>query len=96
MKGSIFHKLELSNTWIYAVDTENVVLRCGQEEKSENILVSGTGLLTINEQCKGYANQNILHPVTTVQNSKFVDFIPETKLLKGSQMDNIALSKLPT
>lgn len=95
LKGSIFHKLELRNTWIYTVNTENVVLTCGSEEKTENVLLCGTGLLTLDEQCKGYANQNILHPITTVISEKIVDFIPETKLLKGEQIDHITLSKLP-
>jgi len=42
-------------------------------------------LLSIGEQCKGYASQNILHPVTTVQNSKLIDIIPETKIITGGQ-----------
>jgi len=45
----------------------------------------GTGLLSISDQCKRYANQNILHPVTTVQNSKLIDIIPETKIITGGQ-----------
>ncbi|CAI6373850.1 unnamed protein product [Macrosiphum euphorbiae] len=35
--GSIFHKLEFKNTWIYTVEHENVVLTCGVDERSENI-----------------------------------------------------------
>jgi len=66
--GSIFHKLQFRNTWIYTTEKENVVLTCGVDEKTETIELVGTGLLTISEQCKGYASQNILHPVTKVQN----------------------------
>jgi len=84
--GSIFHKLEFKNTWIYTVEHENVVLTCGLDEKSENIELVGTGLLTIEEQCKGYASQNILQPVTSVQNySQLVDIIPETKIITVDQ-----------
>jgi len=68
LNGSIFHKLEFKNTWIYTVIKESVVLTCGVDEKTETLELMGTGLLTIKEQCKGYANQNILHPITTVHN----------------------------
>jgi len=83
--GSIFHKLEFKNAWIYTVDKENVVLICGVEENTENIELVGTGLLSLSDQCKGYVNQNILHPVTTVQNSKLIDMIPDTKIITGEQ-----------
>ncbi|CAI6374222.1 unnamed protein product [Macrosiphum euphorbiae] len=78
--GSIFHKLEFKNTWIYTVEQENVVLTCGLDKKTETIELVGAGLLSIEEQRKGYASQNKLQPVTSVQNSKLIDIIPETKI----------------
>jgi len=83
--GSIFHKLEFRNTWIYTTEKENVVLTCGVDEKTETIEIIGTGLLTISDQCKGYASQNILHPVTTVHKSHLIDIIPETKIIRVDQ-----------
>jgi len=95
LNGSIFHKLEFKNTWIYTVDKENVVLTCGLDEKTETIALTGTGLLAIDDQCKGYASQNILHPVTIIQNSKLIDIIPETKLISLDKFENNVTFKRP-
>uniref|UniRef100_A0A2S2NTW6 Envelope fusion protein n=1 Tax=Schizaphis graminum TaxID=13262 RepID=A0A2S2NTW6_SCHGA len=94
--GSIFHKLEFRNTWIYTTEKENVVLTCGVDEKMESIELVGTGLLTLSDQCKGYASQNILHPVTSVQNTQLIDIIPETKIIKeGKNFKQDDISSIP-
>ncbi|CAI6356443.1 unnamed protein product [Macrosiphum euphorbiae] len=69
---------------MYTVEQENV-LKCGVDEKTETIELVGTGLLTIEEQFKGHASQNILQPVTSIQNSKLIDIIPETKIITEEQ-----------
>lgn len=80
LTGSIFHKLEFSNTWIYTVNKENIVITCGDDEKTDTIFLNGTGKLSIREDCKGYASQHILQPVSTIHTTNLVDIIPEIKI----------------
>jgi len=37
LHGSIFHKLEFRNIWLFTVEKENLVLTCGVDEISETI-----------------------------------------------------------
>ncbi|KAF0745142.1 Envelope fusion protein, partial [Aphis craccivora] len=62
LNGSIFHKLEFKNAWIYTADKklDSVII----DEKSESIKLIGTGLLINNvKTVKGMLVKNILHPV---------------------------------
>lgn len=91
LNGSIFHKLQFKNMWIYTVDKDNVVLTCSTDEKSDTTEIIGTDLLTFDEQCKEYASQNLLHPVGCYYCIKFRTYRYHTRnsnKISGNQINN--------
>ncbi|KAL4153932.1 hypothetical protein QTP88_001765 [Uroleucon formosanum] len=63
--NSIFSTLESTNTWLYISVSENVAIKCDNEDP-HNIILNGTGQLTLNPQCVLYAKQTILFPSQTI------------------------------
>ncbi|KAL4083087.1 hypothetical protein QTP88_028417 [Uroleucon formosanum] len=64
-----FPRLESTNTWLYVSVSENVAIKCANEDP-HNIILNGTGQLTLNPQCVLYAKQTILFlSQTIVRNS---------------------------
>ncbi|KAL4103608.1 hypothetical protein QTP88_018969 [Uroleucon formosanum] len=63
--NSIFSRLESTNTWLYVSVSENVAIKCDNEDP-HNIILNGTGQLTLNPQCVLYAKQTILFPSQTI------------------------------
>ncbi|KAL4084075.1 hypothetical protein QTP88_029391 [Uroleucon formosanum] len=63
--NSIFSRLESTNTWLYVSVSENVAIKCDNEDP-HNIILNGTGQLTLNPQCVVYAKQTILFPSQTI------------------------------
>ncbi|KAL4152685.1 hypothetical protein QTP88_000518 [Uroleucon formosanum] len=59
------HRLESTNTWLYVSVSENVAIKCDNEDP-HNIILNGTGQLTFNPQCVLYAKQTILFPSQTI------------------------------
>ncbi|KAL4119007.1 hypothetical protein QTP88_011880 [Uroleucon formosanum] len=59
--NSIFSRLEHMNTWLYIAVSENVGIKCESEDPL-NLILNGTGKITLNTQCVLYAKQIILHP----------------------------------
>ncbi|KAL4104776.1 hypothetical protein QTP88_020052 [Uroleucon formosanum] len=59
------HRLESTNTWLYVSVSENVAIKCDNEDP-HNIILNGTGQLTLNPQCVLYAKQTILFPSQTI------------------------------
>lgn len=53
------------NTWLYVAVTENVAIKCESEDPL-NIILNGTGQITLNSKCVLYAKQIILHPSQTI------------------------------
>ncbi|KAL4154100.1 hypothetical protein QTP88_001933 [Uroleucon formosanum] len=54
-----------TNTWLYESVSENVAIKCDNEDP-HNIILNGTGQLTLNPQCVLYAKQTILFPSQTI------------------------------
>ncbi|KAL4103589.1 hypothetical protein QTP88_018950 [Uroleucon formosanum] len=63
--NSIFSRLESTNTWLYVLVSENVAIKCDNEDP-HNIILNGTGQLTLNPQCVLYAKQTIFFPSQTI------------------------------
>jgi len=61
INNSIFSRLESTNTWLYVSVSENVAIKC-VNENPHNIILNGTGQITLNPQCVFYAKQTILFP----------------------------------
>jgi len=61
INNSIFSRLESTNTWLYVSVSENVAIKCVNEDP-HNIILNGTGQITLNPQCVLYAKQTILFP----------------------------------
>ncbi|KAL4153711.1 hypothetical protein QTP88_001544 [Uroleucon formosanum] len=62
--NSIFSRLESTNTWLYVSVSENVAIKCDNEDP--HIILNGTGQITLNPQCVLYAKQTILFPSQTI------------------------------
>jgi len=71
-----------------------VVITCGEEEKTESIELTGTGLLTLDKTCRGYASHTMLHPVTIVHNLYLKDIIHETKLTRVGEIKDPGTIKI--
>ncbi|XP_060871403.1 uncharacterized protein LOC132945649 [Metopolophium dirhodum] len=61
INNSIFSRLESTNTWLYVSVSENVAIKCVNEDP-HNIILNETGQITLNPQCVLYAKQTILFP----------------------------------
>ena len=72
INNSIFSRLESTNTWLYVSVSENVAIKCVNEDP-HNIILNGTGQITLNPQCVLYAKQTILVP-----SQRLLEFQPKS------------------
>jgi len=78
---SIYHKLKYQNAWIYAIKTtDNIAISCENRDQAINIQLHGVGILTLNEECRGYTPQVVLTPNRHLNSTHYKDFVPNIGL----------------
>ena len=83
---NLFHKLKFKNDWIYATPGETIFITCDHDKKSENHLLEGVGILSLNETCKAYATRDLLIPHKTENEEEYLDFIPHSEIKKTEEI----------
>ncbi|XP_025406960.1 uncharacterized protein LOC112680941 [Sipha flava] len=78
---SIYHKLTYKNKWLYVTKGENIFITCNKEKQSVNHKLSGVGVISLNEACKGFTERDILIPGEINHLEEYTDFIPTSKIL---------------
>jgi len=75
----IYHKLKYQNAWIYTVKTtSNVGVSCENIDQVINLQLAGIGILTINEECKGYTPQMVLTPNRHLNSTHYIKILYQT------------------
>ncbi|XP_050528567.1 uncharacterized protein LOC126898514 [Daktulosphaira vitifoliae] len=77
---SIFLKLKYKNTWLYATNTENIIVNCDEREVGLNTLLVGTGMISLRDDCKAITANSVLMPIKSFTSSRYEDFMPEIPL----------------
>lgn len=49
-----FPQIKLPKQWLYATDSEVIIINCENDLEASTHTLEGVGILTINETCKGY------------------------------------------
>ena len=78
---SIYHKLTYKNKWLYVTKGENIFITCNKEKQSMNHKLSGVGVISLNEACKGFSERDILIPGEINHLEEYTDFIPTSRIL---------------
>ncbi|XP_060859873.1 uncharacterized protein LOC132937056 [Metopolophium dirhodum] len=89
LQATIFHKLSYRNKWLYATDSEVIIINCENDLEASTHTLEGVGIITINETCKGYATRDLLIPSSSVENN-FSDFIP-TSVITQQEYQHVSL-----
>ncbi|KAL4107224.1 hypothetical protein QTP88_017607 [Uroleucon formosanum] len=89
MQATIFHKLSYRNKWLYATDSEVIIINCENDQEASTHLLEGVGIISINETCKGYATRDLLLPSTNSENN-YSDFIP-TSIITQQEFQHVSL-----
>ncbi|KAL4153720.1 hypothetical protein QTP88_001553 [Uroleucon formosanum] len=75
---SIYHQLKYQNAWIYTIKTtDNVAVSCENRDQAINIQLTGNGVLTLNEDCRGYTPQLVLTPSRHLNSTHYKDLISD-------------------
>ncbi|KAL4100822.1 hypothetical protein QTP88_020851 [Uroleucon formosanum] len=75
---SIYHRLKYQNAWIYTIKTtDNVAVSCENRDQAINIQLTGNGVLTLNEDCRGYTPQLVLTPSRHLNSTHYKDLISD-------------------
>lgn len=75
---SIYHRLKYQNAWIYTIKTtDNVAVSCENRDQAINIQLTGNGVLTLNEDCRGYTPQMVLTPSRHLNSTHYKDLISD-------------------
>ncbi|KAE9521490.1 hypothetical protein AGLY_018089 [Aphis glycines] len=75
---SIYHRLKCQNAWIYTTKTsDNVAVSCENRDQAINIQLIGNGVLTLNEDCRGYTPQPNLTPSRHLNSTHYKDLISD-------------------
>lgn len=79
---NIFHKLKLKNAWIYSVSRENVILDCEEAKSSIKLNLTGTGIISIREDCRIFTSDSVLIPIKHLSTNRNIDIVPWSKIPK--------------
>ncbi|KAL4119479.1 hypothetical protein QTP88_012286 [Uroleucon formosanum] len=78
---SIYHRLKYQNAWIYTIKTtDNVAVSCENRDQAINIQLTGNGVLTLNEDCRGYTPQLVLTPSRHLNSTHYKDLISDDNI----------------
>lgn len=80
-KHGIFHKLMSSNSWIFTVTNQNLVLTCYNKDSITEV-ITGSGILSLSEQCSAISGGYRMIPFRTIYSELKSDFIPTMNLTK--------------
>jgi len=83
MATTVFHKLKHKNEWLYVTTRHSPIkilyLSLARKiNKSKNHILAGADIITLKENCRGYANREILIPGRIAGRMQYTDFIPKT------------------
>ncbi|KAF0717548.1 Uncharacterized protein FWK35_00025585 [Aphis craccivora] len=78
---SVYHRLKYQNAWIYTIKTtDNVAVSCENRAQTINIQLTGNGVLTLYEDCRGYMPQMVLTPSRHLNSTHFKDLISDVSI----------------
>ncbi|KAL4088779.1 hypothetical protein QTP88_023863 [Uroleucon formosanum] len=89
LQATIFHKLSYRKKWLYATDSEVIIINCENDQEASTHLLEGVGIISINETCKEYATRDLLLPSTNSENN-YSDFIP-TSTITQQEFQHVSL-----
>lgn len=59
---NIWHKLQISNQWIYILSNLHTLTVSCNNNPNVNLYLKGVGILTLTKSCKAFSNSIMLHP----------------------------------
>jgi hypothetical protein len=80
-----YTQFERSNTWIYSMPRpEPFTINCENSGKPKDVVLSGTGSITIDKKCKGFSFTSMLIPhliLNGLNDSETVQLVPPFNLI---------------
>ncbi|KAE9529151.1 hypothetical protein AGLY_011947 [Aphis glycines] len=76
MATTVLHKLNYKNEWLYVTNKDSLFITCNEDKESKNHILEGSGIISLNETCRGYANRNVLIPGRLSGKTQYTDFVP--------------------
>ncbi|KAL4107964.1 hypothetical protein QTP88_018233 [Uroleucon formosanum] len=89
LQATIFHKLSYRNKWLYATDSEVIIINGENDQEASTHLLEGVEIISINETCKGNVTRDLLLPSTNSENN-YSDFIP-TSIITQQEFQHVSL-----
>jgi len=77
----IFHKLLSSNSWLFTVIKQNLIITC-LTQKPIIIVIKGSGIVSLAEQCSATSEGYRMTPFRTIYSDMNSDFIPNVNLIQ--------------
>jgi hypothetical protein len=75
---SIWHRLENTNSWIYIIVKDNIIIKCKDMSEVETVNVNGTGILELSIQCEANTDDGtLLIAQKKVTTKIYKDIIPQ-------------------
>lgn len=80
---SIWHKIENTNTWLYLVNKENMLVTCQNITDPISVQIYVTGIFKLDNYCKANAiNDNVsLKPNRKIVSEMLLNYISKLKIL---------------
>ncbi|KAL4153163.1 hypothetical protein QTP88_000996 [Uroleucon formosanum] len=66
----------LQHEWLYVTNKDSLFITCDEDKESKNHVLEGSGIISLNETCKGYANRDVLITGRLTEKTQYTDFIP--------------------
>lgn len=80
LERSFWFQLQASNSWLFVLPKpESVTISCTaskNHKKPIDVLLEGTGSLTLNQDCKAYGQSAMLTPKSSYSSETLIDFVP--------------------
>ncbi|KAF0711147.1 Envelope fusion protein, partial [Aphis craccivora] len=74
---NIFHKLKYVNTWIYTTTSDTLTITCQGTKEPFIDKIKNQGVIKLNQECRGYANQVVLNPTREIKTKYYINVIPK-------------------
>ena len=93
--GKLWHRLSESNSWLYVINSEEVLtISCKKAKEPFDVKIGGTGILTLHPSCKAFSSSASLMPKRMFSTSVNVHFIPEINFTFKESYDYLNLTEV--
>jgi hypothetical protein len=81
IKNGIFHKLMSTNSWLYTVNQQNLIISCS-DQKQIIKQIFGTGIISLSEQCSAASEGYHMIPFRTIYSDIDSDIVPSINIFR--------------